>query len=79
MLSNTWKLSGRPTYVVMINEGMVTSPNAKYLIDLLSSFKSGVTHGGVHVKLDRLQVSYSYDFLCQLIKLSNHMPEPKAF
>lgn len=59
MLSNTWKLSGRPTYLIMITESMVTSPSAKHLIDLLSSFKSGVTAAGVRVKLDRLQVPYS--------------------
>ena len=56
MLANLWKLSGRPTYIVMVTEAIVQAPNAKNLIDLLSSFKTGVIKNGVRVKQDRLQV-----------------------
>lgn len=57
MLSINWKLAGRPTYLIMITETMIQSPNTKELINFLSSFRSGTTVNGISVKLDRLQVN----------------------
>jgi len=57
ILTSNWKLCGRPTYLIMVTEAMLQSPNVKDLIDLLASFKYGVVSEiGCKVKLDRLQV-----------------------
>lgn len=50
----------------MVTEAMVQAPNARELIDLLSSFKSGVTSEGIAVKLDRLQVSATVHQMCYI-------------
>lgn len=54
-LSKTWKLSGRPTYLMLIREELVQSPNVKEFIDLLASMKAGCTPDGTKVALGRLQ------------------------
>ncbi|XP_013380761.1 phosphorylase b kinase regulatory subunit beta isoform X2 [Lingula anatina] len=53
-LAKCWKLSGRPTFCMLIREENIRGPSTKEFLDLLAEFKGGQV-GDIRVRLGRLQ------------------------
>lgn len=53
-LSKCWKLSGRPTFCMIIRESNVRGPNFEEFLNLLAQFKRGDVDG-IRVRLGKLQ------------------------
>lgn len=53
-LGKCWKLSGRPTFCMLIREENIRGPNTREFLDLLAEFKGGQVEN-VRVRLGRLQ------------------------
>ncbi|XP_074644676.1 phosphorylase b kinase regulatory subunit beta-like isoform X2 [Tubulanus polymorphus] len=53
-LSKQWKLSGRPTFCMLIREDSIRGPQWREFIDLLAEMKRGSV-GGIKVRVGRLQ------------------------
>jgi phosphorylase kinase alpha/beta subunit len=53
-IGKSWRLSGRPTFCVIISEDDMRDPQFHEMLTLLSEFKLG-QYGGVKIRLGRLQ------------------------
>jgi len=53
-IGKSWRLSGRPTFCVVISEDDMRDPQFHEMLNLLSEFKLG-QYGGVKIRLGRLQ------------------------
>ncbi|KAK2190913.1 hypothetical protein NP493_65g06037 [Ridgeia piscesae] len=77
-LSKCWKLSGRPTFCMIIREDNLRGPNARYIFQLLAQFKRGDCDG-IKVRLGRLQEFISSACIEHLDFLTMRCAEQMSF
>ncbi|XP_033113441.1 phosphorylase b kinase regulatory subunit beta-like [Anneissia japonica] len=59
---NSWKMSGRPTFCILIREDHFRGSQKPEMLDMLVMFKRG-GYDGVHVRVDRLQTLLASSFI----------------
>ncbi|KAK6186118.1 hypothetical protein SNE40_008216 [Patella caerulea] len=76
-LSNCWKLSGRPTWCMVIRENSIRGHNFGEFLDLLAQFKKGSVDG-VRVRLGRLQ-SFIQSACIEHLDFLHQIEDPDIF
>ncbi|ESP02603.1 hypothetical protein LOTGIDRAFT_224755 [Lottia gigantea] len=76
-LSKGWKLSGRPTWCMLIREDTIRGHNFGEFLDLLAQFKKGNV-GGVRVQIGRLQ-SFISSACIEHLDFLHHLEDPNIF
>ncbi|XP_041375340.1 phosphorylase b kinase regulatory subunit beta-like isoform X2 [Gigantopelta aegis] len=76
-LSKCWKLSGRPTWCMLIRENAIRGYNFGGFLDLLAQFKKGMVDG-VRVKIGRLQ-SFISSACIEHLDFLHMLPDPSIF
>uniref|UniRef100_A0A8C7F850 Phosphorylase b kinase regulatory subunit n=1 Tax=Oncorhynchus kisutch TaxID=8019 RepID=A0A8C7F850_ONCKI len=69
-IKHSWKMKGRPLFLVLIREDNIKGSRFNPVLDMLASFKKGSV-GGVKVHVDRLQTLISGAIVEQLDFLRN--------
>uniref|UniRef100_A0A8C7PZW5 Phosphorylase b kinase regulatory subunit n=1 Tax=Oncorhynchus mykiss TaxID=8022 RepID=A0A8C7PZW5_ONCMY len=80
-IKHSWKMKGRPLFLVLIREDNIKGSRFNPVLDMLASFKKGSV-GGVKVHVDRLQTLISGAIVEQLDFLrvnEEEIPEFKNF
>ncbi|XP_071957802.1 phosphorylase b kinase regulatory subunit beta-like [Antedon mediterranea] len=62
IVRNSWKMSGRPTFCVLIREDHFRGSHKPEMLDMLVMFKRG-GYDGVRVRVDRLQTLLASSFI----------------
>uniref|UniRef100_A0A0B7AGG0 Phosphorylase b kinase regulatory subunit n=1 Tax=Arion vulgaris TaxID=1028688 RepID=A0A0B7AGG0_9EUPU len=76
-LAKCWKLSGRPTWCMVIRENAIRGHNFVEFLELLSQFKRGDVDG-IRVRLGRLQ-SFISSAAVEHLDFLNLLPDPSIF
>jgi len=76
-LAKCWKLSGRPTWCMVIRENAIRGHNFTEFLDLLSQFKKGFV-GDIRVRLGRLQ-SFISSSAVEHLDFLNLLPDKDIF
>lgn len=76
-LAKCWKLSGRPTWCMVIRENAIRGHNFVEFLELLSQFKKGDVDG-IRVRLGRLQ-SFISSAAVEHLDFLNLLPDPSIF
>ncbi|KAH9489748.1 hypothetical protein Btru_036653 [Bulinus truncatus] len=76
-LAKCWKLSGRPTWCMVIRENAIRGHNFAEFLELLSQFKKGDVDG-IRVRLGRLQ-SFISSAAVEHLDFLNLLPDPSIF
>ncbi|XP_005099610.1 phosphorylase b kinase regulatory subunit beta isoform X2 [Aplysia californica] len=76
-LAKCWKLSGRPTWCMVIRENAIRGQNFTEFLELLSQFKKGDVDG-IRVRLGRLQ-SFISSAAVEHLDFLNLLPDPDIF
>ncbi|BFZ13480.1 hypothetical protein BsWGS_16519 [Bradybaena similaris] len=76
-LAKCWKLSGRPTWCMVIRENAIRGHNFAEFLELLSQFKRGDVDG-IRVRLGRLQ-SFISSAAVEHLDFLNLLPDPTIF
>ncbi|XP_059167823.1 phosphorylase b kinase regulatory subunit beta-like isoform X2 [Physella acuta] len=76
-LAKCWKLSGRPTWCMVIRENAIRGHNFVEFLELLSQFKKGDVDG-IRVRVGRLQ-SFISSAAVEHLDFLNLLPDPSIF